>query len=189
MDIVLKKIGLEGRDFHDSLRQQEICDAYLFFGVPFGSSNPGLVEYIFEFFTTLSNVRENYSKYNQKKGANSLNISFGGMGIHQNYNVQSWVEIEPATRPVGTYWFQNVSETFISGYEEVNHPDGTGKIQVPIYETRTYGEYYYQESEAYYIRIRPMSIQYWYTLGGRQWGNTGGRLSLIPILRCRPHAQ
>ena len=175
MDIVLKKIGLEGKDFHDSIRQKEICDSYLFFGIPFSSSNPGLIQYIFEFFTTLSNVRENYSKYAQKRGANSLNISFDGMGIHQNYNVQSWVIVEPATRPVGTYWFQEESETFISGYEEVNHPDGIGKIQVPIYETITYGEYCHQESEDYYIRVRPMSIRYWYTLGGREWGNKGGR--------------
>ena len=175
MDIVLKKIGLEGKDFHDSLRQKEICDAYLFFGVPFGSSNPGLIQYIFEFFTTISNVRENYSKYNQKKGANSLNVSFGGMGIHQNYNVQSWVVVEPATRPVGTYWFQSISETFISGYEEVNNPEGVGKIKVPIYVTNTYKEYYYQESEAYYIRIRPSVTNYWYALGGLEWGNGSGR--------------
>lgn len=177
MDLVLKKIGLEGKDFHDSIRQSEICDAYLFFGIPFSSSNPGLIQYIFEFFTTLSNVRENYSKYAQRHGANSLNISFGGMGIHQNYNVQSWVVVEPATRPVGTYWFQKVSEKIITGYEEVNNPYGAGKIKVPIYETRTYGEYYHQESEAYYIRIRPTSIQYWYTLGGRQWGPKSRRSS------------
>ena len=175
MDIVLKKIGMEGKDFHDSLRQQEICDAYLFFGVPFGSSNPGLIQYIFEFFTTLSNVRENYQKNAQRRGANSLNISFGGMGIHQNYNVQSWVVVEPATRPIGTYWFQEVSETFISGYEEGNHPDGIGKIQVPIYTTNTYKEYYHQESEAYYIRIRPSVTNYWYALGGLNWGNGKGR--------------
>ena len=175
MDIVLKKIGMEGKDFHDSLRQKEICDAYLFFGIPFESSNPGLIEYIFEFFTTLSNVRENYRKNAQKQGANSLNISFGGMGIHQNYNVQSWVVVEPATRPIGTYWFQSISETFISGYEEVNHPDGIGKIQVPIYQTNTYKEYYHQESEEYYIRIRPSATNYWYVLGGMQWGKTGKR--------------
>ena len=165
MDIVLKKIGLEGKDFHDSIRQKEICDSYLFFGIPFSSSNPGLIEYVFEFFTTLSNVRENYKKYKKKQGANSLNISFGGMGIHQNYNVKSWVEVEPATRPIGTYWFQKVSKTVVY-YEE------GGK---PITETYTYGEYCYQESEAYYIRIRPSVSQYWYTLGGRQWGQTGGR--------------
>ena len=136
MDIVLKKIGLEGKDFHDSLRQPEICDAYLFFGVPFGSSNPALIQYIFEFFTTLSNVRGNYHEYAQKRGANSLNISFGGMGIHQNYHVKSWVEVEPATRPVGTYWFQNVSETHLVGYEEVNHPDGIGKNYYRIYHKK-----------------------------------------------------
>lgn len=175
MDLVLKKIGIEGKDFHDSIRQSEICDAYLFFGVPFESSNPGLIQYIFEFFTTLSNVRGNYSKYAQRHGANSLNISFGGMGIHQNYNVQSLVVVEPATRPVGTYWFQEESETFISGYEEVNNPDGIGKIQVPIYETITYKEYCHQESEDYYIKIRPSSNQYWYVLGGMQWGKTGKR--------------
>ena len=45
MDIVLKKIGLEGKDFHDSIRQ-EICDSYLFFGIPFSSSNPGLIQYV-----------------------------------------------------------------------------------------------------------------------------------------------
>ena len=178
MDLVLKKIGLEGKDFHDSIRQPEICDAYLFFGIPFSSSNSGLIQYVFEFFTTLSNVRENYSKYAQRQGANSLNISYDGMGIHQNYNVQSWVVVEPAIRPVGTYWFQNVDETFISGYEEVTIHNENGmseKVMQPILETRTYGEYYYQESEAYYIRVRPMSIQYWYTLGGRQWGSGGGR--------------
>lgn len=178
MDIVLKKIGLEGKDFHDSIRQKEICDAYLFFGIPFSSSNPGLIQYVFEFFTTLSNVRENYNKYAQKQGANSLNISFSGMGIHQNYNVQSWVVVEPATRPVGTYWFQNVSETIITGYENKQVYDENGSTQEvmqPITETHTYGEYYHQESEAYYIRIRPRVTQYWYTLGGRQWGDRYGR--------------
>ena len=175
MDIVLKKIGLEGKDFHDSLRKPEICDAYLFFGVPYGSSNPALIQYIFEFFTTLSNVRENYSKNAQRKGANSLNIEFGGMGIHQNYYVQSWVEVEPATRPVGTYWFEEVSETVLAGYEEVPHPDGIGKIQVPIYETHTYPEYYRQESEFYYIRIRPSVANYWYNLGGLNWGTRNGK--------------
>ena len=173
MDIVLKKIGLEGKDFHDSIRQKEICDSYLFFGIPFSSGNPGLIQYIFEFFTTLSNVRENYVKNAQRYGANSLNISFDGMGIHQNYNVKSWIIVKPATRPIGTYWFQNVDETIIQGYEEkrVYDENGSQQVTVPITETRTYGEYYYQESEAYYIRIRPTSIQYWYTLGGRQWGN------------------
>ena len=173
MDLVLKKIGLEGKDFHDSIRQPEICDSYLFFGIPFSSSNPGLIQYIFEFFTTLSNVRENFGKYNQLFGANSLNISFDGMGIHQNYKVESWVEVEPATRPVGTYWFQNVSETFITGYEKVEVYNKNGlsqEVMQPIFETRTYGEYCHQESAAYYIRIRPMSIQYWYILGGQQWG-------------------
>lgn len=173
MDIVLKKIGLEGKDFHDSLRQPEICDAYLFFGVPFSSSNPGLIEYVFEFFATLSNVRENYQKNAQRQGANSLNMSFDGMGIHQNYNVQSWVVVEPAIRPLKAYWYETTSETVISGYEEVPHPDGIGKIQVPIYETNTYGEYCHQESEEYYIRIRPNVTTYWYTLGGLEWGNTG----------------
>lgn len=177
MDIVLKKVGLEGKDFHDSIRQPEICDAYLFFGVPFSSSNPGLIEYIFEFFVTIVNVRQNYSKYSQNKSAASVNIAFGGLGIHQSYSVESWVVIEPATRPVGTYWFQKVSETFITGYEEVNNPYGVGKIKVPIYQTRTYGEYCYQESEEYYIRVRPTSIRYWYMLGGGQWGNTGRRRS------------
>lgn len=178
MDIVLKKIGLEGKDFHESIRQKEICDSYLFFGIPFSSSNPGLIQYVFEFFTTLSNVRENYDKYAQRKGANSLNISYGGMGIHQNYNVESWVEVEPATRPVGTYWFQNVSETIITGYEKKQVYDENGSTQEvmqPITETHTYGEYYHQESEAYYIRIRPRVTQYWYTLGGRQWGDRYGR--------------
>ena len=178
MDIVLKKIGLEGKDFHDSIRQKEICDAYLFFGIPFSSSNPGLIEYVFEFFTTLLNVRENYNKNKQKHGANSLNISFGGMGIHQNYNVKSWVEVEPATRPVGTYWFQNVSETVISGYEEKTiyyDENGDQKVKQPVYTIRTYGEYCHQESESYYIRIRPRVSKYWYTLGGRQWGQTEGR--------------
>ena len=66
------------------------------------------------------------------------------MGIHQNYRVESWVVVEPATRPIGTYWFQEVSETVIDGYEEVNHPDGIGTIEVPIYVTNTYKEYYYQ---------------------------------------------
>ena len=179
MDIVLKKIGLEGKDFHDSIRQKEICDAYLFFGIPFSSSNPGLIQYVFEFFTTLSNVRENYNKYEQKRGANSLNISFDGMGIHQNYNVESWVVVEPATRPVGTYWFKNVSETIITGYTEktVYNDNGTHEtVMEPTVEKRTYGEYYYQESEAYHIRIRPISIRYWYTLGGEKWGNTSGRM-------------
>ena len=173
MDIVLKKIGIEGKDFHDSLRDPSICDAYLFFGIPFSSSNPGLIQYIFEFFTTLSNVRENYNKNAQRRGANSLNMTFDGMGIHQNYNVQSWVVVEPAIRPVGTYWFQEVSETHLVGYEEVNNPEGVGKIKVPIYETHTYPEYYHQESESYYIRIRPSVINYWYTLGGLEWGNIG----------------
>ena len=175
MDIVLKKVGLEGKDFHDSIRQKEICDAYLFFGIPFSSSNPGLVEYIFEYFATIVNVRQNYSKYSQNKSAASVNIAFDGLGIHQSYSVESFVEVEPATRPIGTYWFQNVSETHLVGYEEVNNPEGVGKIKVPIYETRTYGEYCYQESEEYYIRVRPTSIRYWYMLGGRQWGNGGGR--------------
>ena len=178
MDIVLGKIGLERRDFRESIRQKEICDAYLFFGIPFSSSNPGLIEYIYEFFTTLSNVRENYSKNKQKKGANSLNISFGGMGIHQNYNVQSFVEVEPATRPVGTFWYQKVKETFIIGYEEktvYGANDSSEQVKVPITYTHTYGEYCHQESEEYYIRIRPSVSQYWYTLGGRQWGQTGGR--------------
>ena len=190
MDIVLKKIGLEGKDFHDSIRQKEICDAYLFFGIPFSSSNPGLIEYVFEFFTTLSNVREKYNKYAQKQGANSLNISSRGMGIHQNYNVQSWVEVEPAIRPVGTYWFQNVSESIITGYEEKTIYDENGmseKVMVPITETRTYGEYCYQESEAHYIRIRPRVTQYWYTLGGKQWGDRYGsndKIELrLPILK------
>lgn len=169
-DLVLGKIGLERKDFRDSIRQKEICDAYLFFGIPFNSSNPGLIEYIFEFFTTLSNVRQNYSKYAQRRGNNSLDISFGGMGIHQNYNVKSWVVVEPATRPVGTYWFQNISETVI-----ILDENGNENIIRPRYETRTYGEYCYQESEEYFIRIRPSVSQYWYTLGGRQWGNTGGR--------------
>lgn len=175
MDIVLKKIGMEGKDFHSSLSNNVICDAYLFFGVPFGSSNPALIQYIFEFFTTLSNVRENYQKNAQRKGANSLNIEFGGMGIHQNYFVDSEVIVEPATRPVGTYWYQTISETVISGYEEVPHPDGIGKIQVPIYVTNTYPEYYHQESEYYYIRIRPSVKNYWYTLGGLEWGNGNGK--------------
>ena len=175
MDIVLKKIGMEGKDFHSSLSNNAICDAYLFFGVPFGSSNPALIQYIFEFFTTLSNVRENYQKNAQRRGANSLNIEFGGMGIHQNYFVDSEVIVEPATRPVGTYWYQTISETVISGYEEVPHPDGIGKIQVPIYVTNTYPEYYYQESEYYYIRIRPSVTNYWYTLGGLNWGNGNGK--------------
>ena len=177
MDIVLKKIGLEGKDFHDSIRQKEICDAYLFFGIPFGSSNPGLIQYIFEYFAIIVNVRQNYSKYNQHQSAASVNMTYDGMGIHQSYNVESFVEVEPATRPVGTYWYQTESKTVITGYEEVNHPDGIGKIQVPISETRTYGEYCHQESEAYYIRVRPMSIQYWYTLGGREWGPKGRRSS------------
>lgn len=175
MDIVLKKIGMEGKDFHSSLSNNVICDAYLFFGVPFGSSNPALIQYIFEFFTTLSNVRENYQKNAQRKGANSLNIEFGGMGIHQNYFVDSEVIVEPATRPVGTYWYQTISETVISGYEEVNNPEGVGKIKVPIYVTNTYPEYYYQESEHYYIRIRPSVKNYWYTLGGLEWGNENGK--------------
>jgi hypothetical protein len=175
MDIVLKKVGLEGKDFHDSIRQKEICDAYLFFGIPFSSSNPGLIEYIFEFFVTIVNVRQNYSKYSQNKSAASVNIAFDGLGIHQSYSVESFVEVEAAKRPVGTYWFQNVSETHLVGYEEVNNPEGVGKIKVPTYETRTYGEYCYQESEEYYIRVRPTSIRYWYMLGGRQWGNKGGR--------------
>ena len=175
MDIVLKKIGLEGKDFHDSIRQKEICDAYLFFGIPFGSSNPGLVEYIFEYFATIVNVRQNFSKYNQHQSAASVNMTYDGMGIHQSYSVQSLVVVEPATRAVGTYWYQTESKTVITGYEEVNHPDGVGKIQVPIYETFTYGEYCYQESEDYYIKIRPSSNQYWYVLGGMQWGKTGKR--------------
>jgi hypothetical protein len=175
MDIVLKKVGLEGKDFHDSIRQKEICDAYLFFGIPFSSSNPGLIEYIFEFFVTIVNVRQNYSKYSQNKSAASVNIAFDGLGIHQSYSVESFVEVEAAKRPVGTYWFQNVSETHLVGYEEVNNPEGVGKTKVPTYETRTYGEYCYQESEEYYIRVRPTSIRYWYMLGGRQWGNKGGR--------------
>ncbi len=174
MDIVLKKIGLEGKDFHDSLRQKEICDAYLFFGVPFGSSNPGLTQYLFEFFTTLSNVRENYEKNAQSYGANSLNISFDGLGIHQNYNVQSWVVVEPATRPVGTYWSQEVSEIIIIGYEKVKVHNENGmsqEVMQPITETNTYNEYYHQESESYYIRIRPTVVNYWYMLGGLEWGN------------------
>jgi hypothetical protein len=175
MDIVLKKVGLEGKDFHDSIRQKEICDAYLFFGIPFSSSNPGLIQYVFEFFVTIVNVRQNYSKYSQNKSAASVNIAFDGLGIHQSYSVESFVEVEAAKRPVGTYWFQNVSETHLVGYEEVNNPEGVGKTKVPTYETRTYGEYCYQESEEYYIRVRPTSIRYWYMLGGRQWGNKGGR--------------
>ena len=176
MDIVLGEIGLEGKDFHDSIRQKEICDAYLFFGIPFSSSNPGLIQYVFEFFTTLSNVRENYNKYAQKQGANSLEITRSGMGIHQNYSVESWIVVEPATRPIGTYWFKNVKETIITGYTEktIYNENGTKEtVMEPTVETRTYGEYYYQESEAYHIRIRPTSIQYWYTLGGEQWGSTG----------------
>ena len=175
MDIVLKKIGMEGKDFHSSLSNNTICDAYLFFGVPFGSSNPALIQYIFEFFTTLSNVRENYQKNAQRRGANSLNIEFGGMGIHQNYYVDYSVVVEPATRPVGTYWYQTISETVISGYEEVNNPEGVGKIKVPIYVTNTYPEYYHQESELYYIRIRPSVTNYWYMLGGLKWGNGNGK--------------
>ena len=175
MDLVLKKIGLEGKDFHDSIRQKEICDAYLFFGIPFGSSNPGLIQYIFEYFAIIVNVRQKYSKYNQHQSAASVNMTYDGMGIHQSYNVESFVEVEPATRPVGTYWFQNVSETVIIGYKEVNHPDGVGEIQVPIYATITYPEYYHQESADYYIKIRPSSNQYWYVLGGMQWGETGKR--------------
>ena len=173
MDIVLKKIGLEGKDFHDSIRQPEICDAYLFFGIPFSPSNPGLIQYIFEFFTTLSSVRENYNKNAQRQGANSLNITFDGMGIHQNYNVQSWVVVEPATRSVGTYWYETTSETLLVGYREEDNPEGVGKIQVPVFETYTYGEYCHQESESYYIRIRPNVTTYWYTLGGLEWGNIG----------------
>jgi hypothetical protein len=107
MDIVLKKVGLEGKDFHDSIRQKEICDAYLFFGISFSSSNPGLIEYIFEFFVAIVNVRQNYSKYSQNKSAASVNIAFDGLGIHQSYSVESFVEVEAAKRPVGTYWFQN----------------------------------------------------------------------------------
>ena len=178
MDIVLKKVGLEGKDFHDSIRQKEVCDAYLFFGIPFSSSNTGLIEYVFEFFATLSNVRENYSKFEKKKAANSLNISFGGMGIHQDYNVESWVEVEPAIRPVGTYWYQVVSESIITGFigKIITDADGTSQeVTEPIIETRTYREYCYQESESYYIRVRPSVKRYWYTLGVRQWGNTGGR--------------
>ena len=175
MDIVLKKIGMEGKDFHSSLSNNVICDAYLFFGVPFGSSNQALIQYIFEFFTTLSNVRENYQKNAQRRGANSLNIEFGGMGIHQNYFVDSEVIVEPATRPVGAYWYQTISETVITGYEEVNNPEGVGKIKVPIYVTSTYPEYYHQESELYYIRIRPSVTNYWYTLGGLEWGNGNGK--------------
>ncbi len=174
MDLVLKKIGLEGKDFHDSIRQPEICDAYLFFGIPFSSSNPGLVEYIFEYFAAIVNVRQSYSKYNQHKSAASVNMTYDGMGIHQGYNVKSFVEVEAAKRPVRTYWFQNVSETYISWYEKVKVYDENGmsqEVMQPIYETRTYGEYCYQESEEYYIRIRPTSIKYWYTLGGMEWGN------------------
>lgn len=170
MDIVLKKIGLEGKDFHDSIRQKEICDAYLFFGIPFSSSNPGLIEYIFEFFVAIVNVRQNYSKYSQNKSAASVNIAFDGLGIYQSYSVKSFVEVEPATRPVGTYWFQNVSETIL-----ILDENGNENIIRPRYETRTYGEYCYQESEEYYIRIRPTSIRYWYTLGGREWGNKSRR--------------
>ena len=192
MDIVLKKIGMEGKDFHDSLRQKEICDAYLFFGIPFNSSNPGLIQYIFEFFTVLVNVRQKYSKYSQTRSADSLNISSGGMGIHQSYNVQSWVVVEPATRPIGTYWFQNVSETIIIGYEEktiYGANDSSEQVSVPIFTTYTYGEYCYQESEEYYIRIRPETIEYWYMLGGKYWVNTerrSGADSLevrLPILK------
>lgn len=169
MDIVLKEIGLEGKDFHDSIRQKEICDAYLFFGIPFRAGNPGLIEYIFEFFTTLSNVRENYSKYGSKYGSNSLNISFGGMGIHQNYNVQSFVEVEPATRPVGKYWYQTYTQ-YITRYN--TDYDGNS---YPYTETVKYPEYCYQESELYYIKIRPRVVNYWYTLGGSEWGMTVGR--------------
>lgn len=42
----------------------------------------------------------------KKKRSQFVKYIFGGMGIHQNYNVQSWVVVEPATRPVGTYWFK-----------------------------------------------------------------------------------
>ena len=173
MDLVLKKIGIEGKDFHDSIRQKEICDAYLFFGIPFSPDNPGLIQYIFEFFTTLSNVRENYSKYGRLFGADSLNITFDGMGIHQNYNVQSWVIVEPAIRPLKTYWYETISETHLVRYEEVDNPEGVGKTQVPIYETYTYGVYCHQESESYYIKIRPNVGQYWYILGGLEWGDVG----------------
>lgn len=169
-DLVLDKIGLERKDFSASIRQKEICDAYLFFGIPFSSSNPGLIEYIFEFFVAIVNVRQNYSKYSQNKSAASVNIAFDGLGIHQSYSVKSFVEVEPATRPVGTYWFQNISETVI-----ILDENGNENIIRPRYETRTYGEYCYQESEEYYIRVRPTSIRYWYTLGGKQWGNTGRR--------------
>ncbi len=178
MDLVLKKIGLEGKDFHESIRQKEICDAYLFFGIPYSPGNPGLIEYIFEYFTTLSNVRVNYSKNAQKYAATSINTTYDGMGIHQSYRVESWVVVEPATRSVGTYWYQKTTETFISGYEERTFVNENGLSQeevVPIYVTKSYNEYCYQESEDYYIKIRPMSIQYWYTLGGKQWGQKGGR--------------
>lgn len=175
MDIVLKKIGIEGKDFRESLSNPYIVDAHLFFGVPFNASNPALIQYIFEFFTTLSNVRENYQKNAQRKGANSLNIEFGGMGIHQNYYVDYSVVVEPAIRPVGAYWYQTISETVISGYEEAPHPDGIGKIQVPVYVTNSYPEYYHQESELYYIRIRPSVVNYWYTLGGLKWGTGNGK--------------
>ena len=100
------------------------------------------------------------------------------MGIHQSYSVKSFVEVEPATRPVGTYWYKKVTETIIIGYEEktvYGANDSSEQVMVPIYVSRTYGEYCYQESEEYYIRIRPRVSQYWYTLGGRQWGQKGGR--------------
>ena len=185
MDIVLKKIGLEGKDFRDSIRQKEIRDAYLFFGIPFSASNPGLVEYIFEFFAVIVNIRQNYSKYSQNRSAASVNISFDGMGIHQSYSVKSFVEVEPATRPVGTYWYKKVTESILVGYEEKTVYDENGmsqKVKQPIYVSHTYGEYCYQESEEYYIRIRPMSISYSYMLGGRQWsgkgiGGVGGKSS------------
>ena len=193
MDIVLKKIGIEGKDFRDSLSNPYIVDAHLFFGVPFNSSNPALVQYIFEFFTTMSNIRENYQKNDQISGMNSIGIVFdpkdttssaniysNGMEIQQNYFVDYEVTIEPAIRPVGSYWYQEVTET-IKENQKVESPGGTGTTIIPVEYTVTHKEYCHQETESYYIRIRPSVINYYYKLNGIRftnfkglWGKKGG---------------
>ena len=182
MDIVLKKIGIEGKDFRESLSNPYIVDAHLFFGVPFNASNPALVQYIFEFFTTLSNLRDNYQKNNQISGMNMLGIVFdpkdksssaniesNGMEIQQNYSVDYEVIVEPAIRPVGTYWYQEVTET-IKEYQEVESPGGTGTTHVLVDRIVQHKEYCHQESESYYIRLRPSVVGYSYRLNGIRFG-------------------
>ena len=189
MDIVLKKIGIEGKDFRESLSNPYIVDAHLFFGVPFNASNPALVQYIFEFFASLSNIRENYQKNFQINGMNvidlffdpndkssSANIEFNGMEIQQNYSVDYEVIIEPAIRPVGTYWYQEVTET-IKEYQEVESPGVSGTTYVLVDRIVQHNEYCHQESESYYIRIRPSVGGYYYILNGIRFGPKSKGLS------------